>query len=219
MHTDLAPTQLDGTAVNEKIYKRNEFVKNTYNCDIVAHNDAPFYSMSKKIITLVLSQTCEYDAAYSEGTSVNSLISQGILENLSQIPELQLNENWWSKIVNEQCTLGAGKYECLFFTQSNLSLTAFDLTWCVYFNKQMHENAKMENLYQLVRDDKWTIEKMKTLSKEMATLNGDESFAYDPNGNAVYGMTTYWNGVKAMLIGGNAEFVKRNTDGDFEVKN
>ena len=215
MHTDFAPTSLSGTRLNEAIYSRNMMVQELYGATIVAHEDAEYYSGTAKFSSDRLSGSSVYDAGYVEGSSVASLVTEGLLHNLYDLNELQLDQNWWSQLVKEEATLGTGKYATLNFLQSNLSLTAFDLTWCVYFNKSIHLNNELEDLYTLVKNDQWTVEAMKTTASKVASLNGDENFTYSDNGSSVYGITTYWNGAKAMLDGCNIQFVK--TDENDEI--
>lgn len=217
MNTSLAPTSYTGDVISSAVFSRNEYVQDLYNCYITEHNDVTFYSMSAKISTLVASGQCTYDAAYSEGSSVNELVSQGVLQNLYSLPELQLGESWWSQIVNKDSTLGSGKYQTLYFTQSNLSLTAFDLTWCIFFNKAVQNEYDLADFYQMVREGKWTLEALYSNSKQIAAMRGDETFDYVEGGKSLYGMTTYWNGAKAMMIGAGMEFVTKNEDDELKV--
>ena len=214
MHTDVAPTVYNGETINSAVYERNETVKSLYNANIVAHEDAEYYSMTSRLSQDQLSGEYKYDAAYVEGSSVISLITQDSLKNLYDVPELQLDQEWWSQLIKKEATLGSGKYSTLYFTQSNLSLTAFDLTWCVYFNKGIAEREQIEDLYTLVENNQWTIEKMQLIARDVASLNDDDSFSYNSEGTSVYGITTYWNGVKALLDGGNVAFITQDVNGD-----
>lgn len=215
MHTDFAPEVVTGDRISDAVYSRNMRVENDFNCIINSHEDADYYQGTEKLSTDQLSGTGYYDAAYVEGSSVVSLITEGLLHNLYQVPEIQLDQSWWSQLIKEEATLGTNKYSSLYFMQSNLSLTAFDLTWCVYFNKATHQSHQIEDLYQLVKDKGWTVEKMQTIAREVAHLNGDDSFIYSATGKATYGITTYWNGAKAMLDGCNVQFV--TTDSNDEL--
>ena len=215
MHTDLAPTEFTGDTINKAVYERNEMVKGLYNADIVAHEDAKdVYVAASELQTDIMSGEAKYDAAYIQGDDAVWLATEGSVHNLYSVPELQLDQKWWSSVINEECTIGTGKYKTLYFTQSNLSLTAFDLTWCIYFNKKLHVDNGIEDLYALVNGGKWTIEAMKTAARQASALNGDESFAYNAEGSAVYGATSYWNGAKAMLYGGDPQYIVANNDGD-----
>ena len=214
MQTDLAPTELDGQVINTAVYERNMLVQSLYNAKIVAHEDAEYYGGTDRFYTDPYAEEFFYDAGYCEGSSVNTLVTSGFLMNLYDVPELQLDQNWWSQLIKKEATLGSGKYSKLYFTQSNLSLTAFDLTWCVYYNKDIHATNKIENLYDLVRSGEWTIDKMKTIAASAASLVDDTSYTYSKDGTSIYGITTYWNGAKALLDGCNVQYVARNSDGE-----
>lgn len=213
-HTALAPTVYTGDTISSAVYERNELVKSLYNANIIAHEDAEYYHMSERVSQDQLSGEYVYDAAYVEGSSVVGLITQESLHNLYSVSELQLDESWWSQLIKKEATIGSGKYSTLYFTQSNLSLTAFDFTWCIYFNKAVQEQQKIEDLYALVNNDQWTIEKFYNISKNAASLKDDTSYTYNPDGTAFYGATTYWNGAKALLDGGNIQFITTDTNGD-----
>ena len=170
---------------------------------------------TKDFLTYIDQQSCDvYDAGYVEGSSVSAVMTQGHLMNLYDVPELQLDQKWWSQLIRKEATLGSGKYSKLYFTQSNLMLMPFDLTWCIYYNKDIQETNKVENLYDLVRNNEWTIGKMKTIASGVATLGDDSSYTYEKGGTSIYGLTTYWNGAKALLDGGNVQFVTKNVDGE-----
>ena len=215
MHTAFAPTQVTGDRISSAVYKRNELVKSLYNVDIIAHEDADYYGGTDRFSADQLTGTNIYDAAYVEGSSVIATITLGQTQNLYNIPELQLDENWWSQLIKEEATVGSGKYSSLYFMQSNLSLTAFDLTWCVYFNKTLHTSHQLENFYDLVKDGSWTLETMEIAAKKVANVNSDDSFTYSDSGSAIYGITSYWNGAKALLDGCNVQFV--TTDENDEI--
>lgn len=215
MHTDFAPDMPDGTTINSAIFNRNEKVKALYNVNIVGHEDADYYHLTEKLSMDSFSGTPKYDAAYVEGSSVVSLISQGQLRNLYKVEGLQLDEVWWSQLIKEEATLGTGKYSTLNFMQSNLSLTAFDLTWCIYYNKQIHDVNQVEDLYELVENNEWTIEKMRVIAKSVASLGSESNFTYNANGDSIYGITTYWNGAKAMLDGCKVQFVAVDSEGEY----
>lgn len=216
MHTDFAPENVTGDRINAVVYNRNQMVEQLYNVEIVAHEDAEYYGLNDKLSQDILSGAPVYDAAYVEGSSVmGATISQGNAHNLYSIPELQLEQSWWSQLIKKEATLGSGKYATLNFIQSNLSLTAFDLTWCVYFNKSLHSSLELENFYDLAKEGEWTLETMQTAAVKAANLNGDDSFAYRADGKAVYGITSYWNGAKALMDGCNVQFVTTDDEGEF----
>lgn len=212
MNTDLAPESLTGDRINQAVYSRNQMVEGLYNARIIAHEDVDYYKGTERLIADQMAGDNRYDAAYVEGSSVKSAITQGCTKNLYSVSELQLDKVWWSQLVKDEATLGSGKYATLNFMQSNLSLTAFDLTWCVYFNKSLQESYQLDSFYDMVRDDEWTLEAMQTAATEVKTLNDDDSFEYRADGHSIYGITSYWNGAKALLNGCDSQFITYNDE-------
>ncbi|MBQ1937738.1 MAG: hypothetical protein II364_02100, partial [Bacteroidales bacterium] len=90
--------------------------------------------------------------------------------NWTDIPHLNFDKPWWNKvsienhIINDYCFNIAG----------DLSLTAMQYTWCLVFNQKLMENWKYEaeDLYQLVWDGEWTLDKMIEIC---SPLWGDEN--------------------------------------------
>ena len=54
----------------------------------------------------------------------------------------------------------------------------------------MLENLGGELPYQLVRDGRWTLDKLGEYAALGANLNGDESWDWNKDGNSVYGFTS-----------------------------
>ncbi len=53
------------------------------------------------------------------------------------------------------------------------------------------DDLGLETPYQLVRDGTWTIDRLTEHAKSAANLNGDDSFAWNEKGNAIYGLASY----------------------------
>ena len=62
---------------------------------------------------------------------------------------------------------------------------AFDSMWCLFFNENMMEDHKLELPYDLVREGKWTIDRLTGCCTAVANLNGDEKFKWNKDGKAV----------------------------------
>ncbi|MBQ8509941.1 MAG: extracellular solute-binding protein [Clostridia bacterium] len=200
MNTELDFDAQNGETLDDAIYTRNRMLEDKFNFKLeeVQLATAEYFKLADHVRTDVMSGDAQYDACYTIGSTVGSLITEGSVMNLLDIDTLQLDQPWWNQITNEQSTIG-GDY--LYFTQSNLSLTAFDLTWCLFFNESMMEEKSLEAPYDLVREGNWTIDELHKLCKAGANLNGDESFTFAADGKSVYGYSTYNNGALASIIG------------------
>lgn len=62
--------------------------------------------------------------------------------------------------------------------------------WALFFNEDKMTDLKLDMPYDLVREGKWTFDKFKEYLAASANLNGDESYTWNKDGNAFYGLTT-----------------------------
>ena len=61
-----------------------------------------------------------------------------------------------------------------FFAVGDFSLTSIGRTFSIYYDKVYAESYQLPDMYQLVRDGKWTIDKLSELTKDVYTdLNND----------------------------------------------
>ena len=62
----------------------------------------------------------------------------------------------------------------LLLSLSDMCVSSNDNTHCMLFNKKLHENYQLENLYDIVGQNKWTFEKFREMTRNTsADLNGD----------------------------------------------
>ncbi len=89
----------------------------------------------------------------------------------TDIPHLNFDQPWWNKvsienhIINDYCFNIAG----------DLSLTAMQYTWCLAVNMNLMEDwgYQSEDLYQMVWDGEWTLDKMIEVCSNLWGDNGD----------------------------------------------
>jgi ABC-type glycerol-3-phosphate transport system substrate-binding protein len=98
------------------------------------------------------------------------------MQNLLDIEEFDPSDEWWDQLLVQGGMLN-DKY--LYYLGGNYHLQAFEGTTCFYFNKRMMTDLGLEFPYQLVRDGKWTLDKLYEYAGVAANLNGEESFDKD----------------------------------------
>ena len=121
---------------------------------------------NETLSTAVLTNTHDYDAAAIHTYCGSVLASQNIFADLNtlQDPEqggyLNLSKPWWNQSSVEQLSI----YGSLYFVCGDMMITETARTYALFFNKDLFaEQFPEENyndLYQLVRDGKWTIDKL-----------------------------------------------------------
>lgn len=206
MYTYLDFDQQTGDQLDDAVYIRNRKIEDQFNVKLNVIN-VPLTELAAKVRQSAQSNDSLYDAAYVEGDHIASLITDGLLVDLTTVTELQLDKNWWNQNVNESAKIGDN--DSIFFAVSDLSLAAFDLTWCIMFNEDMTEKLGLDKPYDLVRNGKWTLDALKKYAASGANLNGDESFSWNKEGNSVYGFTSYYNIFDELFIGAGCRYIEK----------
>lgn len=204
----LMPAELNGESLNDERYKLNAEVAARYNLTLtetqVAYNDLLAYAQQE-----VLANTPVHDVFYLTGKQIAPLMSAGYMHNLLDVEGLNTEADWWDQTLIEDGTL---KDKYLYYLGGNYHLQGFEGTTCVFFNKKMMADLNLEEPYQLVRDGKWTQDKLYEYASAAANLNGDSSFTYAENGSSIYGIATIENLMPAFIMGCDAYYVEKNED-------
>lgn len=169
--TDIAVAEQNGEVLNDTAFRRNSLIQEKYNCVITETYDAAGGNEAvNKINNAVMSGENLYDAAIIRSRYFNSLITSGNLTDLSIIPYLKLDSDYYISQSYDSLEIDGSHYGIV----SNLSMNPYLLIFCSYFNKVMLDEYKFEDMYDLVRSGKWTIDKMYEMSKLVAAdLNND----------------------------------------------
>ncbi|GHU37177.1 hypothetical protein FACS1894105_08800 [Clostridia bacterium] len=118
--------------------------------------------------TAVASGIHTYDLALTHyGISVDTFVAEGYVMPLDELPYIDFEQPWWNSGAMDSIAL-AGKH---FLGVSDFIIPDPNAT---FFNKDMVKNYELDDPYQLVRDGKWTYDKMHELGKAVAAdLNND----------------------------------------------
>ncbi len=206
----LMPAELNGEALNDERFKLNQSISDRYGITLketqVAYNDLLTYAQNE-----VLANTPVHDVFFLSGKQIASLMNAGYLHNLLDVSKLNIEEDYWDQTLIEDGTL---KDKYLYYLGGNYHLQGFEGTTCIFFNKKMMTDLGLEYPYDLVREGKWTQDKLYEYASKAANLNGDTSFAYNESGTSVYGIATITNLMPAFIMGCDAYYVEKNEAGE-----
>lgn len=175
--------------VNEQVYKRNLEVEERFELEALEAYAIPGQWDVKDDFTntfrnSILANSGSFDlimshqAYMSFDPSLNELYT-----NLYDVPYIKdnLDADYYYPDVVEELTVN----DKLYFLLGDYSLTYWENAYVLYFNKTLAENNNLEDIYQIVRDGDWTVDKMIEMSKgKWVDLNGDlwpgeeDSFGY-----------------------------------------
>ena len=200
-----------GEIVNDAIYRRNKKVEERLNVNIVPIAIPGEWddrnNFLKTVSNAVSAGSDDFDLIAGYSYYISSLAPQGMLYNLNRVNYLQPEATWWSASCAEQMTID----NKLYYITGDLALTLLQNMYVVYFNKQVAQDNSLDNLYRIVLDGDFTIDKIEELSKGIyRDLNGDGK----PSVGDMYGFaTTTANYVDALFSAFDQPIVKKDADG------
>ena len=203
-----------GEALDDAVYNRNSRIEERFNCKIKEHQaDATGWATGQRnlcteITQMVMAGDNDYDAAYLPTYFQPAVVTEGYLTDLKTIPELKLGEAWWDNAFNNDIEING----CLYTASSPLNFMSLDLAWAMLFNQDMMDDRSLDYPYQLVRDGKWTLDTFNSYITGAASLNGDESFTWNGEGNAVYGIANHISSIDAFIFSSGNKLMSRDGD-------
>ena len=165
---DLYVEEETGDAIQDAVYYRNRAIEEKYNIKITAALSGSQYNDAKKSIN---SGDGTYDVFSVPLQGATAQLAQdGSLLNLKDVPYIDLEKPWWDQRANEQLSIG----HKLMFTISDLLIIDKDALFIFLFNKDLIQEQGLEDPYKLVKDGKWTIDKMWDMAKDVPKdVDGD----------------------------------------------
>ena len=165
---DIYVEEETGDIINDAVYVRNRAIEEKYNIKINGVLSGNQYNDARKSIT---SGDNSYDMFRVPLQGATAQLAQsGLLIDLKKVPYIDLEKPWWDQRANEQLSIN----HKLMFTISDLLIIDKDALFIFLFNKDVIQEFGLENPYKLVKDGKWTIDKMWDMAKDIPKdVNGD----------------------------------------------
>lgn len=205
---DIVAEEENGEPINDAVYQRNSVIEDKYNVKLVAvpSANANMFADAKKVIS---AGDDAYDAMTLNMYDTSKLAAAGYLTDLKTIPNIDLSQPWWDQRANIDLTMG----KRLYFTVGDLFIMDNDATWLTIFNKKLIADFDLESPYTLVKENKWTIDKLMEMAKGVySDLNGNG----ERDREDMYGILTQGESITGLFLGSGERFVRKN-DQDFPV--
>ena len=209
-YCDFSATETNNDPINDGIYFRNQEIRNVLNCklDIMTASRG---EVGTKLRDQLIAGNTEIDLAYLAGVDVNSVLHYQYLADLMEIDTLNLRNEWWNKSSNRDLRVGGCQYLAVgdFSPKGLLSLS------CIFFNTSVMNDLKYpaDTFYDLVRNDEWTIDKL----KDFAVIATDERDG--ESGLSISDRTGFMSeyGATAYYVIASGQRAYKNTGTTFEI--
>ena len=204
----------NGDIVNDALYNSIRSVEERLNVDIVAAlREGHYTSVRDEYMNHISSTIMAGDDAYDFVDLMigNSpvMMQEGIFVDLLENKYIDVDKPYYlAKLVD---TVAID--DKLYFISGDASLGYMKCAFCMYFNKRLVDEYQIEDLYTLVDEGKWTLDKLREISTIASQdVNNDGKYDYDDKlGFVVHD----WNHPKGFWFSTDMFFYSKNDDGSF----
>ncbi|MBE6724862.1 MAG: hypothetical protein E7576_06645 [Ruminococcaceae bacterium] len=161
---DFFAEEITGEAINDARFNRNASVGDQLNVKIEPYDADVGSGVGQSLITQdVKSGTGAYDLAFCCGYATSTLSTGNYLANIKNIPYINLAAPWWDQVANRDLQI----LDQLFYTTGDISTADNDATYCIMFNKGLITNYNLQNPYELVDGDQWTMDNFINMASQV----------------------------------------------------
>ena len=153
---------------SDAIYRRNQKIEDRFNAKI---SETTVNSTHDRLKKLVMSDDNIFDVAMIYDMQTAKLYSDGLLRSWNDVPYISFDKEWWNPAANDVFLLNGNQFAAV----GDFSMSMRSRNYLYIMNKSIYsEQGDPSEVYDLVYDGKWTLEKSLDIAKNyMMDLNGD----------------------------------------------
>ncbi len=193
--------------LNKALYNRELTVENYLGVEIEYEYAETLQGYYDSVATAVATNDDLYQILLAHCIKNNAnLITNGYLTDMNNLG-IDFTGEWFNQNANEALEVDGKQFFCI----SDYMIPDPNV---VVFNNSLIEKNQLEDPYQLVRDGKWTIDKMTEMASKVTLENGDT--VWDNNDTYGFAAPNDWY-LSSFIHGADVDIITRNSDGEFEL--
>ncbi len=208
--------QVDAEEANDDplinaFYRRNAYIKQTYGLDI----NVAYPESGEDIIDMfrmdIMSSSGDpnYYGIVHPISALATLASDGLLKDFNSVGDdyIHLEEDYWDQAIIRDVKI-KGK---VFFINGDAIVQDDQATWCMYFNRKVIDEYKLDNPYDLVKNNEWNFDKMYEMAQEYDLTNGAVK-SYKPEDKDKWGLVVQSYDFYQFMMGADQRMVDNTTE-------
>lgn len=185
-----ADKEMTGNLENDALYGRVLDIETNFGIEVVFREslgpDAGYENTGAETTDVVrtdqMSGLRTYDLVEGNlGTCGSQLLNAGCLQPVNDYDMLDFSRSWWLNDLEECFSLG-GK---LFFLTGKINPSHYSDAACTLYNKQVAEEFQLPNMYEIVANGEWTVDKMNEIAS-VIPAGGDVKRYMTNEGGGLY---------------------------------
>ena len=200
--TDVFSEGINGEVINDAVFKRNQMVEDKYGVTIVLGEANSFSNV-------VSSGEDAFELYGEKYAGMNEAILNGLCVDIEKLTYMSPEKPWWNTQLIDSFEICGKKV----VFSGDFSQRIMDWTWAIGVNKQLAKENGLDDIYQTVRDGKWTLETMKqNCANVTSDLDGDGIY----NHNDRWGFLSSNNVATALMTASDIKTVERDNNGSLK---
>ena len=173
-----------GEKIDKAVLERTAYIKATYGVDVVWEWASRFNTHDVLKNAILAGNDPDYDLAMPRTFRAQTIVADGSVYDMANRPYINFNNSYYNQDSVKTYTAKGHT----FFVASDFSHFEKETALVIYFNKALLGGDEEANkLYQLVRDGKWTWDKLVTYAESIHKDDGDGRWG----DSDTYGLSTY----------------------------
>jgi len=195
--------ELNAIPLNDSVYERNNVIKDRYNINISEIRTNDFNNL---VTNTVSAGDNAYDCVMPKIPAAATMATAGQLVPFRILANIDLSKPWWDQSSNEQLSIARDHY----YAMGDLNILDNEATYVIMFNKDVAEDFSVPNLYDMVKNNEWTFDKLREIALNVTLdVNADGKL----NENDRIGLLTDESAVRnGMFYGAGCTFFAKNAD-------
>ena len=202
-----------GEIVADTVAANNQSVEERLNVDLgfFADKSADWSTVAGIVSGMIMADDNTYDVFMGDQYGMTQTVSKGYYLNAFNLPYFDFDQPWWNGDFMENLQFFP---DSRIFLTGDFSLSALCRMYVQYYNKTLYATlwSNPDELYDLVLEGKWTIDKMSELiSAAYQDLNGNGQV--DTNDRLGFVAYSTYSSTDPFLYCANIPFTSRDEDG------
>lgn len=191
--------------INDEIYHRNLRMEETYNTMI---SETVFPDPPTTYKTMIRAGEDSYDIGMIYDSAIAGLVTEGMIYSWDNLPYVDLDRSWWDQGANSVFSFRGQNFAAV----GDFYLGMMSRGFVIVFNKELYADMGLsDNLYDLVRDGKWTLDKYDEIAEQIVMdLNGDGVYDDKDRYSSAGAIKLYY---ASMLIGSGVKYFDMDENG------
>ena len=165
-----------GEKIDKAVLERTAYIKATYGVDVVWEWASRYNTHDVLEYAMLAGNDPSYDLAMPRAFRAQAIVANGSVYDMANRPYINFNNSYYNQDSIKTYTAKGHT----FFITGDFSNLDKETAFVIYFNKSLLGGEEAtEELYQLVRDGKWTWDKLVTYASAAYKDDGDGRKGYE----------------------------------------